>query len=117
MTTGGTDEEKECALAFLAFIYSQEELETFALTEGCQIPNMEYSDEFLAKLDADPLVKAQTELVTEDTTIVPSIASIMVDSVANDVFANDLVQLVNGAITPEQFCQDLTTKSEEAVAD
>lgn len=114
MTNCGTEEENEVALAFLAFLYSQDELETFALTEGCQIPNLEYSDEFLAKLDEDPLIKAQTALVTEDTTIVPSVASIMLDSIANDVFANELVQLVNGVTTPEQFCQNLTTQSQEA---
>lgn len=114
LTNGGTESEQECARAFMAFIYSQEELEKFAITEGCQIPNMEYSEDFLSQLDAQPLVKAQTELVTENTTIVPSVASIMVDSIANEVFANDLVQLATGAITPEQFCEDLTIKSQEA---
>ncbi|MCD7820510.1 MAG: carbohydrate ABC transporter substrate-binding protein, partial [Lachnospiraceae bacterium] len=114
VTNNGTDEEIECALAFMAFIYSQDELEAFALTEGCQIPNMDYSDEFLEELSADRLISQQTELVTSETTIVPSVASIMVDSVANDVFANDLVQLVNGTITAEEFCADLTTKSQEA---
>ncbi len=114
MTNNGTDEEIECAEAFLAFLYSQEELEQFALIEGCQIPNMTFTQDFLDALAEDPLVSRQTELCTEDTLIVPSIADIMVTSVADSVFANDLVQLVNGAITPEQFCQDLSTKSQES---
>ncbi len=117
MTNNGTDEELECAQAFLAFLYSQDELEQFALTEGCQIPNMTYSDDFLDALNQDPLVARQTELVTEDTLIVPTVADIMVTSVADSVFANDLVQLVNGAITPEDFCQDLTKKSQESADD
>lgn len=114
MTNCGTEEERECAEAFLAFIYSQEELEKFALTEGCQVPNMDYSEEFLASLEENPLIKAQTEMVTEETTIVPPLSNIMVSSVANDVFANDLIQLATGALTPEAFCQDLTTKSQES---
>lgn len=114
ITNGGTDQERECAETFLAFLYSQEELETFAVTEGAQIPKLTYSADALTQLEEKPLVKAQTELITEKSVIVPALASIMVDSVANNVFANDLVQLANGAMTPEQFCQDLTTKSAEA---
>lgn len=114
MTNCGTPEEQECAKAFLKFIYSQPELEQFALCEGNQIPNMEYSQDFLDKLSADPIASDQTTLVTEATTIVPSFSSIMYDSVANDVFANDLVQFVNGAITAEDFANDLTKKSTEA---
>lgn len=114
LTNGGTDEERECAEAFLAFIYSKDELETFALTEGCQIPNLTYSDEFLSKLDEKPLVKQQTELLTSDTNIVPNVSKIMPESVSNSVFGTNLVQLVNGQITPKEFCEILTTKAAEA---
>lgn len=106
--------KRECAEAFLAFIYSKDELETFALTEGCQIPNLTYSDEFLSKLDEKPLVKQQAELLTSDTNIVPNVKTIMPDSVATSVFGTNLVQLVNGQITPEEFCETLTTKAAEA---
>ena len=115
LTKGGTEEERECAEAFLAFIYSQDELETFALTEGCQIPNLTYSDEFLSKLDAKPLVKQQTELLSSDTNIVPNVLNIMPDSVSGSVFGTNLVQLVNGQTTPEEFCEILSTKAAEAV--
>ena len=114
LTNGGTDEERECAEAFLAFIYSKDELETFALTEGCQISNLTYSDEFLSKLDEKPLVKQQTELLTSDTNIVPNVSKIMPESVSNSVFGTNLVQLVNGQITPKEFCEILTTKAAEA---
>lgn len=111
-----SDAELEAAKAFLEFIYSPEELETFALTEGCQIPNLEYSDNFVASLDENQLVKEQNEKLTDDTLMVPTIASIMPDSVANSVLANALTQLVNGAITPEEFCNTLTVKAEESKA-
>lgn len=111
-----SDAELEAAKAFLEFIYSPEELETFALTEGCQIPNLEYSDDFVASLNENPLVKEQNEKLTDDTLMVPTIASIMPDSVANSVLANALTQLVNGAITPEEFCNTLTVKAEESKA-
>lgn len=114
MTNGGTAEEKEAAEAFLAFLYSQDELEKFAMIEGRQIPNMTYSDDFLAALEDEPLVKQQAELLTADTIIVPNFNKIMPDSVAESVFGTTLVQLVNGQITPEEFCDILTTKSVEA---
>lgn len=117
LTTGGTEDEQEAAKAFLAFLYSQDELEQYALIEGKQIPNMDYSDEFLAKLDATPLVKAQTELISEGTILVPNFGGIMVDSISGEVFGTILVQLVTGSITPEEFCNQLTTKSKEALAE
>ena len=98
----------------MEFVYSPEELEQFALTEGCQIPKLTYSENYLAKLEEQPLVKAQSEKLTDKTTIVPTIASIMPDSVANSVFGNELTQLVNGVISPEQFCSTLTVKAQEA---
>ncbi len=109
-----SDAELEAALTFMEFIYSQPELEEFALTEGCQIPALDYSEDYLTRLAADPLIAAQSERLKADTTLVPNVLSIMPDSVANSVFANELTQMVNGATTPEQFCANLTTKSEEA---
>ena len=34
-------------------------------------------------------------------------------SVGNQVFAADLIQLVNGTMTAEEFCNDLSVKAEE----
>ena len=83
------------------------------LVEGGQCPKMTYSEGYLAELNANTLLTEQTMAVNADTVIVPNIATCMPSSVADQVFAADLVQLVNGTMTPEQFCADLTVKAEE----
>lgn len=108
-----SEEELKCALEFIKFLYSQEELEAFMLIEGGQCPKMTYSEGYLAELNANTLLTEQTMAVNADTVIVPNIATCMPSSVADQVFAADLVQLVNGTMTPEQFCADLTVKAEE----
>lgn len=108
-----SEAELNCALAFIEFLYSQEELETFMLIEGGQCPKMTYSAGFLSKLNESSLLSEQSAAVTADTVIVPNVATIMPASVAEQVFAADLVQLVNGVMTPEQFCNDLTVKALE----
>ena len=108
-----TEEELNCALAFIEFLYSQEELEAFMLIEGGQCPNMTYTDGFVTSLAESSLLAEQSAAVTSETVIVPNIATIMPSSVAEQVFAADLVQLVNGAMTPEQFCEDLSLKAQE----
>ena len=108
-----SEEELQCALAFMAHLYSQEELEKYMLAEGGQCPNMNYTEEYLTALSADTLLSEQSAAVTPETKILPNVATIMPGSVAEQVFAADLVQLVNGAMTPEEFCHDLTVKAEE----
>lgn len=108
-----SDAELACALAFIEFLYSQEELEAFMLIEGGQCPNMNYSEGFLSQLSASALLAEQSAAVTPETKILPNIATIMPASVAEQVFAADLVQLVNGAMSAEEFCADLTLKAEE----
>lgn len=114
VTSNGTEEELECALAFLEFVYSPEEVEQFSLIEGCQIPNLEKSDEYVAQLEEDVLAKDQSLLVTSDTKVVPYFLLVCVPSLA-DVYPSYLAQVMNGAITPEQFCEEMTIKSLEAV--
>lgn len=113
MTNSGSEEERAAGFAFLKFLYSQDELETWLSIEGGQCPNMEYSDEFLTKLEQNEIIRAQIELIGEDTTIVPAFNEIMPTSVADNNFGTELIQLVNGKITPEQFCQNLTQYAEE----
>lgn len=108
-----SEEELNCALAFIEFLYSQEELEAFMLIEGGQCPNMTYTEDFLTQLSQNTLLADQSAAITADTVIVPNISTIMPASVAEQVFAADLVQLIDGAMTPEQFCQDLTLKAQE----
>lgn len=108
-----TEEELQCALAFIEFLYSQEELEAFMLIEGGQCPKMNYTEGFKTQLSASALLAEQSAAITADTTIVPNVATIMPASVANQVFAADLVQLVNGTMSAEDFCNDLSVKAEE----
>lgn len=114
LTTEGSEQDREVAEAFLAFLFSKEELETFATTEGCQVPNLEYSDDFFSALSEKALVKEQTELLTSETKIVPNVLNIMLDSVATGDFGTNLVPLINGEIDEETFCNILTKKSIEA---
>ena len=105
--------ELNCALAFIEFLYSQDELETFMLIEGGQCPKMNYSENFKTQLSASALLAEQSAAIKADTTIVPNFAAIMPASVASDVFAADLVQLINGTMSAEDFCNDLSVKAEE----
>lgn len=107
------EEELNCALAFIEFLYSQEELEAFMLIEGGQCPKMNYTEEFKTQLSTNILLAEQSAAINADTTIVPNVATIMPASVGNQVFAADLIQLVNGTMTAEEFCNDLSVKAEE----
>lgn len=108
-----SEAELNCALAFIEFLYSQEELEAFMLIEGGQCPNMTYSENFLSQLSESALLSEQSAAVNPETKIVPNVATIMPASVAEQVFAAELVNLVNGVITPEQFCNNLTVAAED----
>lgn len=108
-----SEEELNCALAFIEFLYSQEELEAFMLIEGGQCPKMNYTEEFKTQLSTNVLLAEQSAAINADTTIVPNVATIMPASVGNQVFAADLIQLVNGTMTAEEFCNDLSVKAEE----
>lgn len=108
-----SEAELNCALAFIEFLYSQEELEAFMLIEGGQCPNMTYSENFLNQLSGSALLSEQSAAVNPETKIVPNVATIMPASVAEQVFAAELVNLVNGVITPEQFCNNLTVAAED----
>ena len=108
-----SEAELNCALTFIEFLYSQEELEAFMLIEGGQCPNMTYSENFLNQLSGSALLSEQSAAVNPETKIVPNVATIMPASVAEQVFAAELVNLVNGVITPEQFCNNLTVAAED----
>ena len=108
-----SEAELNCALAFIEFLYSQEELEAFMLIEGGQCPNMTYSENFLNQLSGSALLSEQSAAVNPETKIVPNVATIMPASVAEQVFAAELVNLVNGVTTPEQFCNNLTVAAED----
>ena len=74
---------------------------------------MTYSDSYMASLGENYLLSEQSAAVNSETKIVPNVATIMPASVAETTFAAELVNLVNGVTTPEQFCQNLTAAAEE----
>lgn len=109
-----TDEEKEAAEAFLAFRDSQEEIEELVLTEGGVAPQLTYSDNFLAELKKTPLLYELSESVNDETTYCASLGDVFPASVADTEFGKLLPKLIDNTLTPEEFCDELTKKAEEA---
>lgn len=109
-----TDEEKEAAEAFLAFRDSQEEIEELVLTEGRVAPQLTYSDNFLAELKKTPLLYELSESMNDETTYCASLGDVFPASVADTEFGKLLPKLIDNTLTPEEFCDELTKKAEEA---
>ena len=68
--------------------------------------------------------QAQTQVLadlaadtTSDTVYVPCILDVIPASVANTEFGKLLPSLADGSYTPEEFCQWMTDKAEEAIAE
>lgn len=108
------DEEKEAAEAFLAFRDSQEEIEELVLTEGGVAPQLTYSDNFLAELKKTPLLYELSESMNDKTTYCASLGDVFPASVADTEFGKLLPKLIDNTLTPEEFCDELTKKAEEA---
>ena len=108
------DEEKEAAEAFLAFRDSQEEIEELVLTEGGVAPQLTYSDNFLAELKKTPLLYELSESMNDETTYCASLGDVFPASVADTEFGKLLPKLIDNTLTPEEFCDELTKKAEEA---
>ena len=109
-----TDEEKEAAEAFLAFRDSQEEIEKLVLTEGGIAPQLTYSDNFLAELKKTTLLYELSESMNDETTYCASLGDVFPASVADTEFGKLLPKLIDNTLTPEEFCDELTKKAEEA---
>lgn len=109
-----TDEEKEAAEAFLAFRDSQEEIEELVLTEGGVAPQLTYSDNFLAELKKTPLLYELSESMNDETTYCASLGDVFPASVTDTEFGKLLPKLIDNTLTPEEFCDELTKKAEEA---
>lgn len=114
LTTGGTEDEQEVAEAFIIFVSSQDELEQFCLIEGKTMPKAEYSQEFIDSAAADRLFSQQIAKTTSDTTVVCNFGDVMISSINSQVFGVTLTQLYNGDITPQEFVDEMSTKSLEA---
>ena len=109
-----SDDEKEVAKAFLAFRGSQEELEAYLLAEGGTAPKLKYSEDFLNKLKENPLLYEYNQSVNDDTKYVPILGDVFPASIGDQEFGKLLPKLIDGSLSPEEFCKELTKKAEEA---
>lgn len=108
-------EEKELACAFLAFRASQDEIEALILAEGGNAPAIkQYSDTFLTKQKESPILAELSGSMDQNTTYSVSLFDVMPASVADTEFGKLLPKLVDGTLTPEKFCDELTKKAQEA---
>ena len=114
VSNNATDEEKEAAEAFLAFRDSQEEIEALILAEGGTAPKLTYTDDFKNKLKENRILSELSESMDENTKYVATLGDIFPASVADTEFGKLLPKLADGTLTPEEFCQELTKKAEEA---
>lgn len=114
VSNNATDEEKEAAEAFLAFRDSQEEIEALLLAEGGTAPKLTYTDDFKNKLKENRILSELSESMDENTKYVAPLGDIFPASVADTEFGKLLPKLADGTLTPEEFCQELTKKAEEA---
>ncbi|HAH62578.1 MAG TPA: ABC transporter substrate-binding protein [Treponema sp.] len=107
------EKEKELACAYLAFRDSQPEIEQLILTEGGTAPAIaHYSDEFKAKQKETPVLAELAESVNKDTIFAVSLYDVMPSTIADTEFGKTLPKLVDGTLTPEEFCTELTKKAE-----
>ena len=109
-----SDDEKEVAKAFLAFRGSQEELEAYLLAEGGTAPRLKYSEDFLNKLKESQLLYEYNQSVNDDTKYVPILGDVFPASIGDQEFGKLLPKLIDGSLSPEDFCKELTKKAEEA---
>lgn len=107
------EKEKELACAYLAFRDSQPEIEQLILTEGGTAPAVaRYSDEFTAKQKETPILAELAESVKKDTTFAVSLYDVMPSTIADTEFGKMLPKLIDGTMSPEEFCSELTKKAE-----
>lgn len=112
-----SQEEREAAISFITFMCSQEELEAYMLAEGGIAPKMETSAEFKAKAEQNALLYEYVNAVNGQTVLAPSFGDCIPSSIANTELGKLLPKLIDGSLTPEQFCQELTAKAAETAMD
>ncbi len=112
-----TEEERECALAFIEFIYTPEELEAYLLAEGGDAPNLEYTEDFVTKQGETQVLADLAADTTQDTVFTPCIIDVIPSSVGTSDLSRLLPSLADGTFTAEEFCEQLTTAAQEATAE
>jgi raffinose/stachyose/melibiose transport system substrate-binding protein len=108
-----TAAEQELAKTFIEFIMSPAELEAYMLAEGGTSPRMVASREYLARRAENRLMDAYVGAINADTVLSFSLEGAVLTSTAED-FARILPLLINGSMTPAQFCQDLSVRARES---
>jgi len=107
--SGLPEEQTQGALAFLEFMYTPKELETYMVLEGGNAPKLQTSEEFESQLD--PILAEFNEAVTNDLKVtVQSFENIWPPQIPSE-FGKYLPLLADGTLTPEQFAQELTSKA------
>ena len=109
-----SDRDKEAALAFLGFIYSQDELEAFFLAEGGNAPNMKASADYKAKLAENKILSELDQAINADTIFTGFVLDVMPPSVANEDWGRLLPKLIDGTYTPLQFGKEISRKAAAA---
>jgi len=112
-----SDKEKEAALAFLEFIMSPEELEAYMLQEGGTAPRLEVSEDFLKERAKNKLLDEYVGAVNSETIIVPTLNDMCPQSIMDNEYGKLLPKLIDGSMTPEEFCAELTKKASETALD
>ena len=98
----------------MAFRDSQAEIEALILAEGGTAPQLTYSEEFLTKLQEEPLLYELAQSMNEDTTYCVAVGDVLPASVADSEFGKLLPKLIDNTLTAQQFCEELTKKAQEA---
>ncbi len=113
-----TDTQKECASAFIAFMFSPAELEAYMLAEGGTAPRLTPSDAFLSKrAQENPLLNEYVSAVNAQTVLVPPFGDCIPTSVSNTGFGSLLPKLIDGSLTPAQYLEQLGVMAQEAMGE
>ncbi len=107
VSANSSDKEIEGALAFLEFISSPEEIEEFIKIEGGTNTQITYSEDFKKALAKNKLMSDFANNVDANTTYVPYLHEVITDS-AMVAISNNIPLLLEGDMTPEEFCKQVT---------
>jgi len=108
--------EAEAAWAFIAFMMSAAELEQYMLAEGGTAPRVPVSDSFLAERADNRILDELINAVNANTIFAPAFADAIPSSVADPEFGKLLPKLIDGSLSAEEFCNELTRVAAETAS-
>ncbi len=114
ISNSANKEQIEAAEAFLAFRNSKEEIERYILAEGGNAPNIKYSDDFMNKLKENRLLYEFSKSINKDTKYAAPIGEVLPNSIIDVEFGKYISKLIDGSLSPKEFCNELTKKALEA---